>query len=71
MSVYINAATHKPDHILLRDYVIDQTLHSQLTTDVHAVKDIRIVKNAEKDYISKQGLYLKTVDRLNKLLLNG
>ena len=50
-------------------YVIDQTLRTKLVTEVHFVKIIRALKEAENDYGSKGGLYLttaaKTVENLN------
>jgi hypothetical protein len=50
-------------------YVVDKTLHTKLATEVHLVKVIRALKDAENDYGTKGGLYLtlavKTVDNLN------
>lgn len=52
------------------EYVIGKTLHTQLITEVHAVKIICALKDAEAKYGSKEGLYLttaiKTVDNLNR-----
>ena len=51
------------------EYVVDHTLHTKLATEPHVVKIIHSLKDAEKDYGSKDGLYLKTalksVDHLN------
>lgn len=50
-------------------YVIDKTLHTKLATEVHLVKVVRAMKDAENDYGSKGGLYLtmaiKTVDNVD------
>ncbi|UJR34534.1 hypothetical protein I4U23_027311 [Adineta vaga] len=42
------------------EYIIERTLNIKLATEVHAVKVIRALKDAEKDYGLKDGLYLKT-----------
>ena len=51
------------------DYVIDRTLNTEISEDSHAVKTIRALRDAEKVYGNKNGLYLKTavktVDNLN------
>ncbi|CAF3630611.1 unnamed protein product [Adineta steineri] len=51
------------------EYVVDRTLHTKLATEVHCVKVIRTLKDAEAKYGSKDGFYLKTaiksVDNIN------
>lgn len=42
------------------DYVIDRTLNTKLIDDTHAVKVIRALRDADKTYGDKNGLYLKT-----------
>jgi hypothetical protein len=42
------------------NYVIDRTLNTKLIDDAHAVKVIRALRDAEKIYGNKNGLYLKT-----------
>ena len=50
-------------------YVVDKTLHTKLATEVHLVKVVRALKDAENDYGAKGGLYLttavKTVDNMD------
>ena len=41
-------------------YVIDRTLNTKIIDDAHAVKVIRALRDAEKVYGDKNGLYLKT-----------
>ena len=51
------------------DYVIDRTLNTKLAEDVHLVKIIYSLREAEKVYGNKNGFYLKaavkTVDNLD------
>ena len=42
------------------NYVIDRALNTKLADDAHAVKAIRALRDAEKAYGEKNGLYLKT-----------
>jgi hypothetical protein len=42
------------------NYVIDRILNTKLIDDAHAVKVIRALRDAEKVYGEKNGLYLKT-----------
>jgi len=42
------------------NYVIDRTLNTEIINDAHAVKAIRALRDAEKVYGNKNGLYLKT-----------
>ena len=80
IAVYLQQRQPKIDEQLIDDYkvegknfnwnyVIDKTLHTKLATEVHLVKVIRALRDAEGDYGSKEGLYLKTaiktVDNLN------
>lgn len=50
-------------------YVIDKTLNTKLATEVHLVKVVRALKDAENDYGSKGNFYLttaiKTVDSVD------
>jgi hypothetical protein len=50
-------------------YVIDKTLNTKLVDDAHAVKVVRVLRDAEQLYGDKKGLYLKvavkTVDNLD------
>jgi hypothetical protein len=80
IAIYISQRQPKVDEQLIDDYkveeknfnwnyVVDQTLHTKMAIEVHLVKVIRALKDAERDYGSKEGLYLttaiKTVDNLN------
>ncbi|CAF5142437.1 unnamed protein product [Rotaria sp. Silwood1] len=51
------------------NYVIERILNTELMNDVHAVKVLRALKDAEKVYGYKDGFYLKTavktVDNVN------
>ncbi len=51
------------------NYVIDRSLNTGISDQTHAVKAIRALRDAEKAYGEKNGLYLKTavktVDNLN------
>jgi hypothetical protein len=80
ITIYISQQQPKINENLIHDYkveenkfnwkyVIDKTLHTKLATEVHFVKVIRALRDAEADYGSKGGLYLttavKSVDNLN------
>ena len=52
------------------DYVIDRIVNTNFAEDVHLVKVVRALRDAEITYGAKGGLYLKaavkTVDNVNK-----
>jgi cell cycle checkpoint protein len=71
LALYISEQQPKIDDHLINDYqveenkfnwkyAVDRTLNTRLATEVHLVKVIRALKDAETCYGSKDGLYLKT-----------